>query len=192
MVRRGRGDGRGDNGRKIVKRRGGGEKNRSINTKKRLEEEKLYRIVDEVYSRRNVVIGRVKELGGQESKELMLRLTKNQRVGDIVRRVEVGEVKEGDEVKVKNLRTGDIICDIKGKYGRSGGSYGKIKSIGERKVIITLKSKKEIVIDKEEYVRKGVMSLKTKYTGVKQAGRQRRLGIRPRVSKNAKNAHDRN
>lgn len=196
-IRRGRGSGRNNQGRLCNKYHGGGEKNKIFNISNELKTGAIYRVIQEThYRNRRARVAWVKEVGGIDDR--LITLGRTQKQGDIIRSIieeYPGQVlNDGDEVKIRQLRPGEKAFNVDGIYARGAAAYAVLKSrnLEAKTCTITVKSGKDIEVPETAKCRVGVSSSWVKPpTNNKCAGRNRRLGIRPRVNVHNKNAVDR-
>ena len=155
-------------------------------------ENKVYRIVSEDRSHLGFRVGLCVGVG-ENRKRIIIRLLKGQFVGDNIKTThsKFTSIRFGDACKLKYLPLGSKVCNVGGIYCLSGGSFGIIKMKLGGNVIVRLRSGKSIFLNGNVYSRLGVMSSTNRVLREGYAGYWRNLGKRPKVSRKAKNAYDR-
>lgn len=185
-TRRGRGHGRNNTGRITAPRRGGGSRRNVLNIAPSYDK-KINLLTALKYDSNNT--GAVGVIEGK-----YMLLCKGMEVGKYYKKVEQKDevALDGDEVKIGNMRPGSIVCNIGGKICVEAGAFGQVLPNN----FIKLKSGEQRYFHPDTVAKVGMIGrgIGTKKLGDRswvKAGRNRNLGIRPKVRRCAKNAVDR-
>ncbi len=195
-TKRGRGNGRNNNGRITVRRRGGGQKRfyREIDFKRAIRDVEAKVVSIEYDPNRSARIALLNYVNGQKA---YILAPNGLNVGDRVIAGEKVEIKVGNALPIKNIPVGSLLHNIElkpgkgGQIARSAGSFAKLDGKEGKYAALRLPSGEIRLVLQACFATLGEVG-NAEHSNIVygKAGAKRLLGYRPKVRGMAMNAHD--
>ncbi len=195
-IKRGRGNGRNNNGRITMRHRGGGSKRfyREIDFKRSIRDVEAKVVTIEYDPNRNARIALLHYVNGEKA---YILAPDGLKVGDRVTAGEKVDIKAGNAMPLKNVPVGSVVHNIElkpgkgGQLARSAGTGAKLDGKEGKYAIMRMPSGEIRMVLLECYATIGQVGnaeYSNKVIGC--AGKARHLGQRPKVRGVAMNTHD--